>query len=242
MAKIVKTKMLTRYIVKLISRIIVFLSVLIFYVLKRDTLNEYLNAPFFESFKPTHALWIVFMGLMVIHIFPLKKIMTMALRKKHLEAYAPVENFDKEELKVFVKKQNLNALIVMLIWLGLNSVFGVLYYMGFLIRADLYMLTTTFFLCDYICILFLCPFRTFIMKNRCCVNCRIYDWGHFMMFTPMAFMGNFFGLSLFYMSLLVLINWELLFAIHPERFYSGSNGNLKCQNCKDKTCQLKNKI
>lgn len=80
------------------------------------------------------------------------------------------------------------------------------------------------------------------MKNRCCVNCRIYDWGHFMMFTPMLFIRNFFSWSLFFTSVVVLIHWELLYAKHPERFWHGSNRSLQCANCKDKTCQYKKQI
>ena len=63
-----------------------------------------------------------------------------------------------------------------------------------------------------------------------------------MMFTPMLFVGSFFSLSLFAMSVLVLINWEIIYALHPERFWSGSNKTLQCINCKDKTCQMKNKL
>ncbi len=130
----------------------------------------------------------------------------------------------------------------MLVWLSLNAVFGILYLAHLIDEADLFMLTVFFFLCDYICILFFCPFQTFIMKNKCCVNCRIYDWGHFMMFTPMLFIRNFFSWSLFFTSAVVLIHWEIVYAKHPERFWFGSNKTLQCINCQDKTCQYKKKI
>ena len=80
------------------------------------------------------------------------------------------------------------------------------------------------------------------MKNKCCINCRIYDWGHFMMFTPMLFIRNFFSWSLFFTACIVLIKWEIIYAKHPERFYEGSNKNLQCQNCKDRTCQIKKNV
>ena len=63
-----------------------------------------------------------------------------------------------------------------------------------------------------------------------------------MMFTPMLFIRDFFSWSLFFTSLVVLINWEITYAKHPERFWSGSNQILKCTNCNDKTCQMKRKI
>lgn len=128
----------------------------------------------------------------------------------------------------------------MLIWLLGNSVIGLLHALNILNDADLFMLTVFYYLCDYICILFYC--KTHIMKNKCCVNCRIYDWGHFMMFTPMVFISNFYTISLFLMTCVVLVHWELVYALHPERFYSGSNQRLQCQNCTDKIGQIKNKI
>ena len=127
----------------------------------------------------------------------------------------------------------------MLVWLSFNSMFGILYLLKIIDNMDLLMLSVFYFLCDYICILFFCPFQTFIMKNKCCVNCRIYDWGHFMMFTPMLFICNFYSWSLFFVSCVVLIHWEMIYAKHPERFYSGSNKRLQCINCGDKTCQIK---
>lgn len=241
MAKIIKTKMLTRYIVKLVLRITIFLTVLTCYILFRSKINDYLTRPFFDGIKPTHFLWVVFIGIMLCHIFPFKQL-SMALRKKQAANFVIMENYSKDELKAYVKHQDRAALIVMVIWLAFNSIFGVLHIMNILNKADMLMLTTFFFLCDYICILFFCPFRTFIMKNKCCINCRIYDWGHFMMFTPMLFLRDFFGLTLFGMSLLVLINWELVFRLHPERFWSGSNKTIQCASCQDRTCQMKNKI
>ena len=130
----------------------------------------------------------------------------------------------------------------MLVWLIGNFIVGILHLVGFLDASDLLMLTVFYFLCDYICILFYCPFQSGIMKNKCCVNCRIFDWGHFMMFTPMLFIKSFFSWSLFVTSFIVLIHWEIIYAKHPERFWSGSNQVLQCRNCKDKTCQIKNRV
>ncbi len=63
-----------------------------------------------------------------------------------------------------------------------------------------------------------------------------------MMFTPMLFIKNFFSWSLFFTSIVVLIKWEITYAKHPERFYSGANKRLQCANCNDKICQFKNAI
>jgi len=235
--------MMYRYYVKFVWRVTIFFSVLLLYLTKKELLLDFLNYPvplYVVDFEitPLHVLWAMFMGIMILHLFPHKSL-SMALRKNKEENYVPVEGYSEHDLLKFVQDQNVKAWKIMLIWLSGNAVVGILYLFHVLDVADLLMLTVFYFLCDYICILFFCPFQTGIMKNKCCVNCRIYDWGHFMMFTPMLFIQNFFSWSLFFTSLVVLIHWEIVYAKYPERFWSGSNKTLQCQNCKDKTCQIK---
>ena len=239
--KIIRTLMMKRYMIKLLIRVSVFVVVLLGYLLDKQRLFEFMNQPIKMGVTPLHLLWLMFMVMMILHIFPTEKL-TMALRKARKETYEETEAYSKEELYDFVQDQNIKAWIVMLVWLVFNAIFGLLYVQKIIDEADLLMLTVFYFLSDYICILFFCPFQTFIMKNKCCVNCRIYDWGHFMMFTPMLFIKNFFSWSLFFTSCVVLIRWEIVYARHPERFWSGSNKKLQCTNCKDKTCQMKNRL
>ena len=236
--KLQKTPMMIQYLIKLAIRITIFLAVLLLYLFNKDLMYELMLQPIWYGISPIHLLWLVFMVMMIMHLFP-DKLKTMALRKSEKSTYEPVDDYSETELFAFIRDQNVKAWRVMLIWLAFNSIFGILYLLDIMDNADLLMLTVFYFLCDYICILFYCPFQSFIMKNKCCVNCRIYDWGHFMMFTPMLFIRNFFSWSLFFVSCVVLIHWEIIYAKHPERFYSGSNKRLQCSNCKDKTCQIK---
>lgn len=240
MSKIKKTHMLQRYLIKFFFRIVIFSVTLLFYIRDKERLFELFTDPIIYGISPMHALWLLFMIIMLVHIFPgAGDRLSMALRKAKPVTYQPVENYSEIELLRFVQSQNEKAWQVLLVWLCFNAVFAALYLLHVLDEADLLMLTVFFFLCDYICILVFCPFQTHIMKNRCCVNCRIYDWGHFMMFTPMLFIKNFFSWSLFFTSLVVLIHWEIIYSKHPERFWSGSNKTIQCANCKDKTCQIK---
>lgn len=239
--KLIQTKIMHEYMVKLAIRISIFLAVFILYLYDKSLIITFLQQPLFSSINFLHILWVIFMVMMLKHLFP-KEPFTMALLKSRKQRYIPVENHSRLELLEFIQNQNIKAWRVMLIWLLGNSVVGLLHALSILNDADLFMLTVFYFLCDYICILFYCPFQSHIMKNKCCVNCRIYDWGHFMMFTPMVFIQNFYTISLFLMACVVLIHWELVYAKHPERFYSGSNKGLQCQNCKDKTCQIKSKL
>ena len=241
MGKFEFTPMMTRYLFKFAFRIAVFLTVFGVHFFTDIRLWELANQPVAYGVTPMHVLWVVFMVIMLSHIFP-GTFRTMALRKAHKEVYREKEGYSELEMYRFVQDQNRKAWIVMLVWLIANGVIGFFYLMGVLDRSDLLMFTVFFFLCDYICILVFCPYQTCIMKNKCCVNCRIYDWGHFMMFTPMLFIPNFYSWSLFFTSAVVLIRWELVYAAHPERFWSGSNQILQCANCKDKTCQMKRRV
>lgn len=232
------TPMLKKYMIKLIIRIVLFVITAAIYLYDKNAVYQLIMMPLGQEINFMHILWFIFMFMMIRHLFPFGE-KTMALLKIEKEEYVPVPDYSKEELQRFVKSQNKRAALIMVIWLAFNSIFGLLYVSGILEKADLIMLTVFYFLCDYICILFFCPFQTFIMKNKCCINCRIYDWGHFMMFTPMLWFGNFYGLSLFIMACIVLVHWEIRYAKYPERFWQGSNKKLQCENCKDKTCQMK---
>lgn len=240
-SKFQKTPMMIQYLIKLAIRVAIFLAVLLLYLFHKELMYELMLQPIWYRISPIHLLWFVFMIMMITHLFP-DRLKTMALRKSEKSTYEPVEAYSESELFQFISDQNVKAWRVMLIWLAFNSIFSILYLLGIMDNADLLMLTVFYFLCDYICILFYCPFQSFIMKNKCCVNCRIYDWGHFMMFTPMLFIRNFFSWSLFFISCIVLIHWEIIYAKHPERFWSGSNKRLQCANCKDKTCQIKRSL
>lgn len=233
-----KTRELNYYLLKLTVRVLLFLAILILYVNHRDWLETFMNQPFYRGFTIVHLVWMVFMWIMISHLVPNNRL-SMAWKKAKESEYRPVEEYDELELLQYVQKQNLAAWKVMLVWLCVNAIFGVLYLVEILSAGDLLMLTVFYFLCDYICILFYCPFQSVIMKNKCCINCRIYDWGHFMMFTPMLFIKNFYSWSLFFTSLVVLLHWEIVYAKHPERFWEGSNETLQCKNCKERTCQIK---
>lgn len=186
-------------------------------------------------------MWCVFMGLMTLHLLQMS-FLSMGAGKALKANFNPVPNYSKEKLAEFVSRENKSARNCMIVWLTGNAIIGILYFMGIIGKPELLLLTGFYFICDYICILIFCPFQTFGMKNKCCINCRIYDWGHFMMFTPMLFIQDFYSWSLFFTACIVLIKWEIIYAKHPERFYEGSNKNLQCQNCKDRTCQIKKNV
>lgn len=245
--KILHTEMLNKYTFNLILRVVIFIAVFILYLTNKELMGQFIkfdilrtqNLPYVVS--PIHILWLYLMIVMLTHIFPSKK-NSMAMNKATSVGFQEIKDYNRLGLLEYVQQQNARVWIVMLIWLSFNAVFGALYLFKVIDEIDLVMLSVFYFLSDYICILLYCPFQTHIMKNKCCVNCRIYDWGHFMMFTPMLFIKDFFSWSLFFTSLVVLIRWEIYYAKYPERFWEGSNENLKCANCDEKLCQFKKRL
>lgn len=237
---IIETKMLIKYKLDFMIRLLIFISIFCIYVNDKSILKQlaYLNLGY--GVEPIHILWLFLMIPMIKHIFP-KKESSMTMNKAKKFSYKERKH-NELELYKFVQDQNIKAWMVMLVWLMFNAIFGTVYLLGIIDTTDILMLSIFYYLSDYICILFFCPFQTFIMKNKCCVNCRIYDWGHFMMFTPMLFIKSFFSWSLFFTSVIVLIKWEIYYAKHPERFWEGSNENLRCIHCNEKLCQYKNKL
>jgi len=233
------SRMFIIYMARLSVRALVFLGAVYLYFAHRDILLDFVSKSFFEDFGLRHIVWIVLMGGMVIHVIPHFHI-TMAGRKSQSQTYVePPSSYDAAELHRFVQIMNIKAWKVMLVWLCFNLIFAALYLLNVIGNAEMLLLTAFYYTSDLICMLIFCPFQSWIMKNRCCVNCRIFDWGHFVMYTPMLFIKSFFSWSLFFMACIVLIRWEVIYASHPERFWHGSNSTLRCENCTDKTCQIK---
>ena len=159
------TKMMKIYMVKLAIRVAVFLTVLAMYITDKNMIINFLVQPVYMGVNIMHLLWFGFMGMMITHLFP-KEPFTMALLKREETKYIPVENYSRLELFEFVQDQNIKAWKVMLVWLIGNGVVGLLYAARILDNADIMMLTVFFFLCDYICILFYCPFQSHIMGTK----------------------------------------------------------------------------
>lgn len=76
-----------------------------------------------------------------------------------------------------------------------------------------------------------CPFHKIIVKNKCCNECRIYNWGHIMYLTPLIFIPNLWTSSLVFMGILVFIQWEYMNYKYPQRFSPISNKTLRCGEC-----------
>ena len=243
------SKLMKMYLGKLIIRIIIFLIILLTYIFNKEMLESLIFIPIWKNISVYHIIWLFFMVMMILHLCPTRKWITMAIKKTSRQLFLEIKDdilktlTDVKKIKLLetVQEQDYKALIVLVIWCVFNGIFGLLYHFKIIDASFLLLLTCFYFVCDYICILFFCPFQRFIMKNKCCVNCRIFDWGHFMMFTPMIFIPSFFSWSLFFMSLIVMLRWEIIYRTRTVMFYQHTNSSLQCNNCKDKLCGIKKK-
>ena len=57
-----------------------------------------------------------------------------------------------------------------------------------------------------------------------------------MMFSPLIFMGGFYGTSLVITAFAAWLLWEISIMMYPERFWEKTNQALKCSRCTDKLC------
>ena len=230
--------MLKKYISKLIFRICLFGFVLYFYLFDKELL-DIVGIRNIDSMRPLIIVWLILVFEMLAQIKPTSKI-TMGCLKQFSSKYSPPEeSYDELELFKNVQEMNISAIKVLLSWLLLNALVGIAYLLDIIGQAELILITMFYYVSDLICITIWCPFQSFIMKNRCCVNCRIFNWGHFMMHTPMMFIRSFYSWSLFFLSILVLIRWELTYLKYPERFWEGSNTAIRCSECEGSLCEIK---
>jgi len=224
-----------RYTARLVVRCLILIFALVLYFTgfeKHDILQGF---AFFHKFSPLHILWGLWMLDMLQQLIPAKNI-ALGSHKVFRKRFRPtLERINKDSLKNYIVTTTRSAYKVMVLWAALIAALGLLKYWGILTDVHLFLVSVLFYVCDLICVLIWCPFRL-IMKNKCCTTCRIFNWDHFMMFTPMLYVKGFFSQSLLAMAVVILLIWELCVLLYPERFWEKSNMALKCSECTDKLC------
>ena len=224
-----------KYLVRLVCRCLILLCAVILYLTNFESHDILTGFDFFHKFSLLHLLWIVWMLDMISQLVPAKNI-ALGSHKVFQHRFKPVlERISKDTIKKYIKTTTQAAYKVMLLWIALIGALGILHHLKVLTNAHLFLISVLFYVCDLICVLIWCPFRL-IMKNKCCTTCRIFNWDHLMMFTPMLFVKGFFSWSLILMSVIVWCAWELCVLLYPERFWEKSNAALKCSECTDKLC------
>ncbi len=224
-----------QYFIRLLGRITIFIICLIL-CLRPHNYDILKGMNFFNKISILHILWLIWISDILLQIIPLKNKVALGSQKLFKNRYQPSSKQSNFKLlKDYIKKTTKSAYIVFIIWTLLTISLGILYHCNIINKIWLFMISVFFYVCDLICVLIWCPFRL-IMKNKCCTTCRIFNWDHLMMFSPLIFVGGFFSVSLVAMSFLAWLIWELFVILFPERFYEMTNVTLKCSKCTDKLC------
>lgn len=183
-----------------------------------------------------YVMWVVFAIEMIARFFP-SPTESMGCQKQFAKNLRPVPDAKPDK-----KKMNHGVLTVVASWIALNGFIALLYFRGIVNDGFLILVALFYAVADMICILFFCPFQTWMMKNRCCTTCRIYNWDYLMMCTPLILIPAGFTWSLTVMAILLFIRWELNVALHPERFTEETNQSMRCTNCQEKLCHHKKQL
>ena len=224
------------YFFRLVIRTLIFAFFVGLFIFRPDFFSVLDNLAFFKRITPLHALWVLWIIDMVCQLVPVWKQLPVGSGKLFRGRFRPIrEKINYEALRDHIIAATRSAYKVFVIWVLLLAVLGVLYYTGVIGKAILFLISVLFYVCDLICVLIWCPFRL-IMKNRCCTTCRIFNWDHLMMLSPMIFVGGFYAVSLVLVAVAVFLAWELCILMYPERFWDQSNAALQCAECTDKLC------
>lgn len=222
------------YIAKLIGRCMVLVFCICLGILRPQEFTVLRD--FTGKFSVLHILWGVWMFDMLLQLVYVKNDMPLGSQKLFRQRYVPVAGgFDAHGLRAYIRERTKSAYQVFLIYAMGVAALGLLKKTGVLGEIALLVICAAFYVCDLICVLIWCPFRIF-MKTRCCTECRIFNWDHLMMFSPLLFVDGLYARSLVTVAAAVFLLWEYCIMAYPERFWEQSNEALKCSNCTDKLC------
>ena len=230
------SKMRRSYMVRLVLRCLIFVACVLMYIFRPEWMRILEGDRFFRELSPLHLLWAVWVVSMVLQLVPMKKFIPLGSQKHTKLRFRPMgEQPDVQALRAYTRSAAKEAYKVFGIWAALTALLGALYLFGILKTEHLFLVSVAFYVCDLICVLIWCPFRL-LMGTRCCTSCRIFNWDHLMMFTPMLLVGSFFSVTLVGLAFVVWLVWELCVLLHPERFWEQTNKALRCSQCTDKLC------
>ena len=228
--------MRTRYAIRLVGRVMILLIGVFFCIYDPAQFDVLQGTNFFSRLSWLHLLWGIWVIDMAAQLFPLRTHISLGSQKMWKMRFRPLkEKFSVEALRKHIVDTTRAAYKVMLLWIALIAVIGYLHHVGVMSDVALFMTTVVFYVCDLICVLIWCPFRL-IMRNRCCTTCRIFNWDHLMMFSPLLFFPSVYCWSLLALSIAACAVWEVFIFLHPERFWEGANAALTCASCTDKLC------
>ena len=184
-----------QYILRLFGRILVLVICGVLALVRPESFSVLYGMNFFQEFSALHLLWLIWMGDMILQILPIKSRIPLGSQKLFANRFRPIrDKINVKTVREHVARMTEAAFGVMVLWCLLIAVIGFLYFWGVIDKLTLFMISLVFYVCDLICVLVWCPFRL-MLKTKCCTTCRIFNWDHLMMFSPLIFVGGFYAWS-----------------------------------------------
>lgn len=230
------TKMLRSYLVRFSFRLLVLINVFCVYLTNRSLLDFTQNP---KLLHPINLLWLIFLVSFALQLSPKSRVSRGCLKQfpKYFDKIEEV--VDDFRLRAKLNRLDLGATRVFILWAALNLAIAFCFYNHWIGVPTMVLIATFYYVSDVICIIFYCPFQKLVMKNKCCVTCRIFAWGTIMIATPYIFIPHFYSWSLVALAGVCTFLWEYTYYHHPERFLEETNAFLACENCTDRLCVIK---
>jgi len=149
--------------------------------------------------------------------------------KHRMKYYIPTSK--KEVSEKDIKKHRRQAAIIAVIWIMFLSCEGIAIHFDIVDQRFIIIGMMILRVADRIFVLTWCPFG-YLMKNKCCSDCRIYGWDQLMLNSPMVFyIGTILPAIMLVVSAIPFIEWEVAHWKHPERFFPSTNAGMTCSHC-----------
>jgi len=189
----------------------------------------------FAGIKVYQVIWFLLILFLIKALLIVSKY-NIADGKMYAKYYQPTkEVIDDLEIRKLVYESRIGIIKSLIFYFSVVGLFWISYFALDLNILWLYGMVIFLIVLDGIFMDYWCVFRNWLIKNKCCNNCRIFNWGYWMVFCPLIVAPNFWHYSLIVLSALILIQWEWAHYKYPERFYELTNLNLRCTNCKKAT-------
>ena len=147
--------------IRLVYRSVLFILLVIWYIRFRLGLGDGLTAEIEKYPGILILVWLVFVIEMIFRFFP-SRYESPGCQKQFARNYIKSGNTD---INI---PENHATFLVALIWIIFNGIFVALHMAGIFDDEIMILLCSAYSICDIICILFFCPFQTWLLKNKCC--------------------------------------------------------------------------
>ena len=139
--------------IRLFYRSVIFVVLLVCYILNRINGGQTIIS-LLEGFPVIiGTVWLIFVAEMVCRFFP-SRLESPGCQKQF------AKNYIKSGKTDIIIQDNNGTVLVLLLWISFNMLFGALHMAGILDDGIMLLLCSAYSVCDVICILFFCPFQS----------------------------------------------------------------------------------